>query len=124
MDQIQAKQIEELKITQNSFDEKNSAITKELSIAEDEKQKIFDINKTLKEQNNNIHIILCWIYLKIILFIYSIKFIMEKKFSYDEPKNSLNNRINAHLSFSNFNLHEWVKTNQNILSQVYCIFGK
>jgi len=41
---------------------------------------------------------------------------MEKKFSYDEPKNSLNNRINAHLSFSNFNLHEWVKTNQNILS--------
>ena len=41
---------------------------------------------------------------------------MEKKFNYDEPKNSLNNRINAHLSFSNFNLHEWVKTNQNILS--------
>ena len=44
------------------------------------------------------------------------KVIMEKKFSYDEPKNSLNNRIKAHLSFSNFNLHEWVKTNQNILS--------
>ncbi len=41
---------------------------------------------------------------------------MKKKFSYEEPKNSLNNRIKAHLSFSNFNLHDWIKKNQNILS--------
>ncbi len=41
---------------------------------------------------------------------------MKKNFSYDEPKNSLDNRIRAHLSFSNFSLHEWIEKNLNISS--------
>ena len=34
----------------------------------------------------------------------------EKKFSYQEPKKALNSRIAAHAQYSNFNLHEWIKT--------------
>ena len=41
---------------------------------------------------------------------------MKKNFSYVEPKNSLDNRIRAHLSFSNFSLHEWIEKNLNISS--------
>ena len=41
---------------------------------------------------------------------------MKKNFSYVEPKNSLDNRIRAHLSVSNFSLHEWIEKNLNISS--------
>mgnify|MGYP001591697077 CR=1 FL=1 len=34
-----------------------------------------------------------------------------KKYSYVEPKKALNSRIDAHASYSNFNLHEWIKNN-------------
>jgi len=33
----------------------------------------------------------------------------EKKYAYEEPKQALNSRINAHSKYSDFNLHAWIK---------------
>jgi len=35
----------------------------------------------------------------------------KQSYSYKEVKGALNSRINAHAQYSNFNLHEWIKTN-------------
>ncbi len=34
---------------------------------------------------------------------------VNKAYSYEEPKQALNSRISAHAKYSNFNLHEWIK---------------
>jgi|SaaInlStandDraft_7_1057024.scaffolds.fasta_scaffold57041_2 SAM-dependent methyltransferase len=39
---------------------------------------------------------------------------MKNKYKYDEPINSLDNRISAHTNFSNFNLHSWISSKFNI----------
>jgi ubiquinone/menaquinone biosynthesis C-methylase UbiE len=39
---------------------------------------------------------------------------MKNKYKYDEPTNSLDNRISAHANFSNFNLHNWISLKFNI----------
>ena len=33
----------------------------------------------------------------------------DKKFSYEEPQEALSSRISAHLQYSDFNLHDWIK---------------
>jgi len=40
----------------------------------------------------------------------------KQKYSYKEPKEALNSRINAHAQYSNFNLHEWIKEEFQIKS--------
>ncbi len=39
-----------------------------------------------------------------------------QKFSYEEKKDALSSRISAHLQFSDFNLHNWIKQNFDIAS--------
>jgi len=36
---------------------------------------------------------------------------MDKNFGYEEKQTALDNRINAHAKYSNFNLHNWLNTN-------------
>ena len=41
---------------------------------------------------------------------------MKNKYKYDEPINSLDNRISAHANFSDFNLHNWISSKFDIKS--------